>query len=135
MCHQHGNRHAFEDVTRGAAKDEFAQSRMAVTAHHQHVGSIVLDGREQRGTNIDARPDVLRRLTLDAVTGERRADIDAGQITGGLAVLLRIDPDDDHLGRLLEQWQGVEHGTGGFAATIPSHNNAFAEIVNLTRLR
>ena len=106
----------------GTAEHELAQARMAVAAHHQQIGALVLRLQQERLADVGVRSHGLGRLALDAMAGQRR-QCRRRHVADHVALALRVDPGDLDLPGATQQRQGVERRARRLAATIPSHQH------------
>ena len=77
MRHQHRERHRAQDSPGRAAENEFAQSRMSITAHDDEVGAVVGGTRQNDAGDVNIPCRLSFDLDLQAVTGKVMRDVAA----------------------------------------------------------
>src|SRR5262245_34015454 len=114
MRHQYGNRHRFQETKRGASEHEFAQARMAIATHDDHVGGGIRRVREDRGGHVDVRRRDAFDIHLETMPGEMLPKIGAGDFVA----FARLVGDDHHLDLLclFQQRQGISDRARGGAS-------------------
>ena len=78
--HQDRNSHCIQDSPRGPAEDKFAQARMAIAAHDDHVRSQVGRGRQDRVSNVLIVGHDTLEVDLEIMACEMVRDIGARQL-------------------------------------------------------
>ena len=123
MRHEDRHRHLVEHQASGAAENEFTQAAVAIGAHHQKPGTGIGGALQQRRTGIDPAARQAFGGGFDSMPGQRLGEIGAGNRSLQVGFALRIDPDETHRCRRLEERQRIEDGAGGFAMSIPADDD------------
>src|SRR5262252_10524115 len=122
MRHQYGNRHRFQETERGTPKHKFAQARMAIATHYDHVGGGIRRVREDGGGHVYVGRRDAFDVHLETVPGKMLTKIGAGYFIA-FAWLVGDDHDLD-LFRLFQQRQGIGDGARGGAPAVPADHHA-----------
>ncbi len=99
-----------------------AHSRAAVGAHHEEVGAEVGGARQHRVADLDVVAARLDCLGAHAVARQMGGDIRAGQ----MAMVARVDAEDDHAPGPLEHGKGGMERPRRLAAAVPGDEHASA---------
>ena len=116
-----------QNVPAGAAKDHFAQSRPAISAHDQEIAPFIEEPREDGFSSAAAAcvGDVEGcGNTVAAKVGDQ---ISAQSFRRYALAFLLDEGNGANGGRRLEKIKGIEHGPRGFPRIVPGNNDVLAD--------
>ena len=80
MRHQDRQRHAFEDRARHPAEHQLADPRMAVSAHHEQIGTQISGARQEHVGDLDTAGNGRFDMRIDAVASQIKRDVGARNV-------------------------------------------------------